>query len=239
MEGTVLGLGCALHLHPLSPGKALLLLQLLLYLMPPVPIALAPRRYDTRAGPFLPYPRPSWRTLPPKWAWTSGPCESSSLRPQKPHSPHVQGLAGDISPDLSPASIIRCPIFHCSPITGNSDCSTREVHSKTYFDLPAFVADPKLRDSMRLVQRYSLEPSMTSRRFFYPWLVIEFYHTMASRRVPYPTIIHFSIDGCEGTLRVVDIAVAFHFPIVLANSVDYRLWPHPCLGRWFAYYSET
>ena len=56
---------------------------------------------------------------------------------------------------------------------------------------------------------------------------MELYHTMTSRRAPHPTIIHFSIDGYEGTLRAADIIAAFHFPIVLANSADYRLWPHP------------
>ena len=68
---------------------------------------------------------------------------------------------------------------------------------------------------------------MTPCRFFYPQVVIEFYHTMTSRRVPHPTVIHFSIDGHEGTLQAADIAAAFHFPAVLANSADYRLWPHP------------
>ena len=68
---------------------------------------------------------------------------------------------------------------------------------------------------------------MTPCRFFYPWVVIEFYHTMTSRRVPDPDVIHFSIDGCEGTLQASDIAAAFHFHAVLANSADYRLWPHP------------
>ena len=68
---------------------------------------------------------------------------------------------------------------------------------------------------------------MTPRQFFYSRVVIEFYHTMISRRVPHPTIIHFSIDGREGTLQAVDIAAAFHFPAAPANSANYRLWPHP------------
>ena len=68
---------------------------------------------------------------------------------------------------------------------------------------------------------------MTPRQFFYPRVVIEFYHTMTSRRVPRPTIIHFSIDGREGTLQVADIAAAFHFPAAPANSANYRLWSHP------------
>ena len=196
----------------------------------PVPTALTPRRYDTWVGPTPPspaHPRLSQRAPPSKRARTWGSGESSCSRPQEPYSPPVQGLADDIPPDLSPASIIQRPSFHCGPITGNSNCSTREVHYETYYDFPAFAANPKLRDSMRFVQQYSLEPFMTPRRFFYPRVVIEFYHTITSRRVPHPTIIHFSIDGREGTLRTVNIAVAFHFPIVLANSADYRLWPHP------------
>ena len=127
-----------------------------------------------------------------------------------------------------------CPLLHylatllpSSPSIGNSDYSTTEVHCETYYDFPSFAADPKLKDSMRLVQRYSLEHFMTLHRFFYPRVVIEFYHTMTSRRVPHPSVIHISIDGREGTLQAADIAVAFHFPTVLANSVDYGLWPHP------------
>ena len=193
----------------------------------PVPIGPAPHRYDTWVGPTPPHPRPSRRAPPPKRARTSSPGDSSSSRPQEPHSPPVQGPANYFSPDLSPASIIRCPVFHCGPITRNSDCSTREVHNETYYDFPAFSADPKLRDSMRLVQWYSLKLFMTPRRFFYPRVVIKFYHTMTSRQVPYPTAIHFSIDGCEGTLRAADIAATFNFPTVLANSADYKLWPHP------------
>ena len=68
-------------------------------------------------------------------------------------------------------------------------CTTR------HYGFPAFAVNPKLRDSMRLVQRYSLEPFMTPCRFFYPWVVMEFYHTMTFRGVPHPIAIHFSIDG--------------------------------------------
>ena len=68
---------------------------------------------------------------------------------------------------------------------------------------------------------------MTLHQFFYPRVVIEFFHTMTSRRVPRPTVIHFSIDGREGTLQVADIAAAFHFPALPANMANYRLWPHP------------
>ena len=196
----------------------------------PGPTAQAPRTYDTRVRPTPPsltHPRPSRRAPPPTRARTSNPDESSNSRPQEPHSPLVQGPADDLPLDLSPTSIIRCPFFHRDPIISNLDCSTREVHCETYYDFPAFAADSELRDSMRLVQRYSMDPFITPRRFFYPRVVIEFYHTMTSKRLPHPTIIHFSIDGHEGTLQAADIAAAFHFPTVLANSADYRLCPHP------------
>ena len=68
---------------------------------------------------------------------------------------------------------------------------------------------------------------MTSCQFYYPRVVIEFYHTMTSRREPNSTAIHFSIDGRLGILRASDITAAFHLQVVLANSADYRQWPHP------------
>ena len=95
----------------------------------PVFAAPAPRRYDMRVGstpPSLAHQRPSWRAPPPTRARTSDPGESSSSRPQEPHSPPVQGPANDPPPDLSHASIIQRPFFHRGPITSNSDCSTDE-----------------------------------------------------------------------------------------------------------------
>ena len=68
-----------------------------------VPTAPAPRRYDTRFEPTLPspaHPRPSRR------AQTLDLGESSSSRPQEPHSLTVQGPADDLPPDLSSVSII-------------------------------------------------------------------------------------------------------------------------------------
>ena len=74
------------------------------------------------------------------------------------------------------------------------------MHDEVHYDLPAFSEDQELRDSMLLVQRYSLEPFMTPRWFYYPRVVIEFYHTMTSRRDPNQKAIHFSIDGRQGIL---------------------------------------
>ena len=79
---------------------------------------------------------------------------------------------------------------------------------------------------MLLVQRYHLEPFMVPRQFYYP-LVIEFFHTMTSRREGNLTALHFSIDGRPGILRAFDITAALHLPVVLANAADYRQWPHP------------
>ena len=80
---------------------------------------------------------------------------------------------------------------------------------------------------MLLVQRYSLKPFMTPRRFFYPRVVIEFYHTMTSKREFNPTALHFSIDGRPGILRASNITATFNLPVVLANSAAYRQWTYP------------
>ena len=68
---------------------------------------------------------------------------------------------------------------------------------------------------------------MVPRQYYYPRVVTEFYHTMTSRREANPTALHFSIDGKPGILRASDITAALHLPVVLANTVGYRLWPHP------------
>ena len=68
---------------------------------------------------------------------------------------------------------------------------------------------------------------MTPRQFFYPRVVLEFYHTMTSQGAPSQMEIRFSIDCRPGVLRAVDITTALGLPVVLANSIDYRRWPQP------------
>ena len=192
--------------------------------------ASAPRRYHTWVGPTLPtpsHPRPTRRAPSFKRARTSGPRESSRSRPVEPQSPPLQGIAGVPHLDLSPASIIRRPYFPCNPIPGNADCSERDLHAEVHYDLPDFSQDPELPDLMLLVQQYSQELFMTPRQFLYPRVVIEFYHTMTSKREPNPTTLHLSIDGRPGILRASDITSTFNLPVVLANSTTYRQWPHP------------
>ena len=192
--------------------------------------APAPRRYHTRVSPTPPapsHPRPACRAPSSNRARTSSPRESSMSRPMEPQSPPHQRIARVAHLDLSPASMIRRPYFPYNPIPGNADCSERDLHAEVYYDPPDYSQDPELRDSMLLVQKYSLEPFMTPHQFFYPRVVIEFYHTMTSRRKPNPTALHFSIDGRPGLLRASDITATFNLPVVLDNSEAYKQWSHP------------
>ena len=107
-------------------------------------------------------------------------------------------------------------------IPRNVNCHAKDFHEESYYDIPALAADPRFRDSMLLVQRYSLLSFMTSRQFFYPRVVLEFYHTMTSWGVSNQMQLQFSIDGRPGVLRSSDITVALCLPVVLANSTDYR-----------------
>ena len=151
-------------------------------------------RYQTRVGPRTPYPvhlRPRRRAPPSKWARTLGPGESLRSRPESSPPPTDESS----SPQLSPASTIRRPMFSCDPILGNVDLCVRDFHGEPYYDIPVLTMDQRFRDSMRLIRQYSLLPFMTPRQFFYPRVVLEFYHTMTSRGVPSPLEIRFSIDG--------------------------------------------
>ena len=87
------------------------------------------RRYQTRMGPLAPSPVPqrrSRRARPSKWARTSGPGGSSSSRPQP--SPATLAAEATSSPQLSPASRIRRPLFVRNPIPGNVRLHRREFH---------------------------------------------------------------------------------------------------------------
>ena len=184
------------------------------------------RRYQTWVGPWTPsseHPRPRRRASPSKRARTLGLGESSQSRPEPSPPPADQSS----SPQLSPATRIRHPMFSCDPIPGNVNLCARDFHMESYYDIPTLKADQRFRDSMRLIQRYSLLPFMTPRQFFYPQVVLEFYHTMTSRGTPSQMEIRFSIDGRPGVLRAVDITTALGLPVVLGNFTDYRRWPQP------------
>ena len=120
------------------------------------------RRYQTRMGPRAPSPVPqrrSRRAQPSKRARTSSPGESSSSRLEP--SPSPAAVEESSSPQLSPASRIRRPLFTRTPIPGNVDLRARDFHGESFYDVPALTADPRFRDSMLLITHYSLLPFMT------------------------------------------------------------------------------
>ena len=178
-------------------------------------------------GPQAPSPVPhrrSRRARPSERARTSGPGESSSSRPEPTPSPAVEATS---SPQLSPASRIRRPLFVGYPIPGNVRLHRREFHGESYYDVPTLMADPRFRDSMRLIEHYSLLPFMTPRQFYYPRVVLQFYHSMTSRGVHSPLELRFTIDDRPGVLRAADISAALGLQTVQANARGYRDWPHP------------
>ena len=186
------------------------------------------KRYQTRMGPQAPSPVPqrrSRRARPSKRARTSEPEESSSSRPQS--SPSIPAAEDTSSPQLSPASRIRRPLFIRTPIPGNVGLHARDFHGESFYDVPVLTVDPRFRDSMRLITHYSLLPFMTPRQFYYPRVVLQFYHSMTSRGAPSPLELRFSIDDRPGVLRVADILAALGLPAEQANSGGYRDWPQP------------
>ena len=180
------------------------------------------RRYQTRMGPRAPSPVPQRRSRkarPSKRARISGPEESSSSRPQP--SPSTPAAEETSSPQLSPALRIRRPLFVGTPISGNVGLHARDFHRESFYDVPALTADPRFRDSMRLITHYSLLSFMTPRQFYYPRVVLQFYHSMTSRGAPSPLELRFSIDDRPGVLRVADISAALGLPAEQANSGGY------------------
>ena len=186
------------------------------------------RRYQTRMRPRAPSPVPqgrSRRARPSKRARTSGPGESSSSRP--PPSPVTSATETTSLQQLSPASRIRSPMYVGHPIPGNVALHSRDFHQESYYDVPALAADPRFRDSMRVIEHYLLLPFMTPRQYYYPPVVLQFYHSMTSRGAAGPLELQFSIDDRPRVLRAADISAALGLHIPSANSDGYRAWAHP------------
>ena len=80
---------------------------------------------------------------------------------------------------------------------------------------------------MRLIERYSLLPFMTPRQYYYPRVVLQFYHSMTSRGAAGPLELQFIIDDRPGVLRTADILAVLGLHIPPANSEGYRAWAHP------------
>ena len=120
------------------------------------------------------------------------------------------------------ASRIRRPLFVGNPIPGNARLHRREFHQESYYDVPALRADPRFRDSMRLIEDYSLLPFMTPRQHYYPRVVLQFYHSMTSRGADGSIELQFFIDDRRGVLRAADISAALGLRIPPANAEGYR-----------------
>ena len=179
-------------------------------------------------GPRAPSPVPqrrARRARPSNRARTSGPGESSSSRP--PPSPVASAAEETPSPQLSPASLIRRPIFSGHPIPGNAKLRSRPFHQESFYDVPGLRADPRYQESMRLIERHSLLPFMTPRQFYYPRVVRQFYHSMTSTETDGPLEIHFRIDGRCGVLSPAIISAALRLRIPPRNAEGYRDWAHP------------
>ena len=186
------------------------------------------RRYQTQMGPRAPSLVPQRRVRraqPSKRASTSGLGESYSFLPQP--SPVTSAAEATSSPQLSPASRIRRPLFVGNPIPGNVRLHRRDFHQESFYDVPALRADPRFRDSMRLIEDYSLLPSMIPRQHYYPRVVLQFYHSMTSRGADGPRELQFSIDDRRGVLRAADISAALGLRIPPTNAEGYRDWAHP------------
>ena len=84
---------------------------------------------------------------------------------------------------------------------------------------------------MRLIEEYSLLPFMTPRQFYYPRVVLQFYHSMTSRETDGPLELRFSIDDRPGVLKASDISAALDLRIPPRNSEGYRDWAHPSHGK--------
>ena len=165
------------------------------------------------------------RARPSKRARTSGPSEASSSRP--PPSPVASAAEATPSPQLSPASRIRRPMFVGNPIPGNAPLHSRPFQQESFYDVPGLRADPRYQESMRLIEGYSLLPFMTPRQFYYPRVVRQFYHSMTSREADGPLEIHFRIDDRRGVLSPAVISTALRLRIPPRNAEGYRDWAHP------------
>ena len=65
---------------------------------------------------------------------------------------------------------------------------------------------------------------MTSLKFFYPRVTLDFYQSMTTHGVPSPTAIHFNIDGRHGVLKAKHIVEALQIPYEPKDPFAFRQW---------------
>nr|CAN78531.1 hypothetical protein VITISV_043800 [Vitis vinifera] len=182
------------------------------------------RRYPTRRPPTDPVPPVAKAKRPASWPPTkrakfSGLGEPSQTPQAEPPTEDSQIPVG-----VPLETIIRWPMITGPPIEGNLDCKDRSFHSKTWFDIEALRQQPELRYSFHLLQRYHMEHLLTPRQFYYPRVVLEFYQSMTTRGFRNPTLIYFTIDGCQGAIGARHIAEALRIPYEPMTQADFREW---------------
>ena len=162
------------------------------------------------------FPRQSLRSLrdsgDTRHGWDPGPlhqCHRGDPRgPSPPSGPVLSDRVSHRHPGPSHYHQQQRRPHRHSYRLGNVRLHRREFHGESYYDVPALMADPRFRDSMRLIEHYSLLLFMTPRQFYYPRVVLQFYHSMTSRGAPSPLELRFSIDDRPGVLRAADISAA-------------------------------
>ena len=92
---------------------------------------------------------------------------------------------------------------------------------------------------MRLIEHYSLLPFMIPRQFYYPRVVLQFYHSMTSRGAPSPLELRFTIDDRPGVLRAADISATLGLQTVQANLEVIGTGLSRPIRRWSAFSHET
>ena len=65
---------------------------------------------------------------------------------------------------------------------------------------------------------------MTSRKFFYPRVAMDFYQSMTTQGARSFTAIYFSIDGRQGILEARHVVEALHIPYEPVDPADFREW---------------
>ena len=108
------------------------------------------------------------------------------------------------------------------PIPGNTALNSRDFHQESFYDVPALRVDSRFRDSMRLIEDYSLLAFKTPRQYYYPRVVLQFYHSMTSRLAADPLQLQFCIDDRSGVLRAPDNSAALGLRILSANVEGYQ-----------------
>ncbi|RVW84007.1 hypothetical protein CK203_047292 [Vitis vinifera] len=188
---------------------------------PPKPPA---RRYLTRSGgqPLKKKPRVE----------SSEPIDLTEQSPEKSQSQHrfnlrylhqilhrykFQSVTGSLANPSPEATPIPSPVPSSTP---------QEKAQEPQAPIP----EPQIASgntSGRTAEEISYGASASSKGFFYPRVVTDFYQTMTTKEVRNPTLIHFIIDGRHGILGARHIAEALQIPFEPTQFDNFKAWTNP------------